>query len=67
MAASAGLELEHSIGFSGGAKGALHVHPDGQNVVYAQGGWHGVVVMGCGLGLAALAVFLAGARRMVRA
>lgn len=35
--------------------------------VYAQGGWHGVVVMGCGLGLAALAVFLAGARRMVRA
>ena len=34
--------------------------------VYAQGGWHGVVAMGSGLGLAALAVFLAGARRMAR-
>jgi len=32
------LELEHMIGFNGSAKSPLHVHPNGNDVVYAQGG-----------------------------
>ena len=32
------MELEHAIGFSGYAKSGLHTHPDGEHVIYAQGG-----------------------------
>ena len=32
------LELEHMIGFNGSASSPLHVHPNGSDVVYAQGG-----------------------------
>ena len=32
------LELEHMIGFSGASMSPLHVHPNGSDVVYAQGG-----------------------------
>ena len=32
------MELEHAIGFSGSSKSSLHTHPDGEHVVYAQGG-----------------------------
>ena len=34
----AAIELEHAIGFNGHAKSPLHCHPDGNEVVYAQGG-----------------------------
>lgn len=47
--------------FMGGAMGsAFGVY------VYARGGWHGVILLGSAMGLIALAVFLAGARRMAR-
>jgi len=32
------LELEHMIGFSGASKSPLHVHPNGSDVIYSQGG-----------------------------
>lgn len=32
------LELEHMIGFRGDAKSPLHIHPNGSDLVYAQGG-----------------------------
>jgi WD40 repeat protein len=34
---SADLELEHAIGFSGGARSPLHVHPSGTEMAYASG------------------------------
>lgn len=34
----AALELEHAIGFNGLAKSPLHLHPAGNEVLYAQGG-----------------------------
>eukprot|EP00325_Prymnesiales_sp_UTEX-LB-985_P010048 CAMPEP_0174709378 /NCGR_PEP_ID=MMETSP1094-20130205/11355_1 /TAXON_ID=156173 /ORGANISM="Chrysochromulina brevifilum, Strain UTEX LB 985" /LENGTH=653 /DNA_ID=CAMNT_0015908051 /DNA_START=37 /DNA_END=1998 /DNA_ORIENTATION=- len=36
------MELEHSIGFSGEVKSALHLHPNGSTIVYALGG--GVII-----------------------
>ena len=32
------LELEHMIGFSGASRAPLHVHPNGSDVIYTQGG-----------------------------
>eukprot|EP00966_Prymnesium_polylepis_P150362 3473112-Prymnesium_polylepis.2 len=32
------LELEHMIGFNGNANSPLHVHPNGNDILYAQGG-----------------------------